>query len=134
MSGNRFVLDTNVVINHLNGRVTLPNEGGIEFFISVITELELFSKSAITLDEESKISAFLNDNITVVNIDRLIKNETIAIRRTTRIKLPDCIIAATSIVLGAVLLTHDTGDLISLVRPGYSAGDLCVSNGGLRAP
>jgi predicted nucleic acid-binding protein len=124
MNGNKFVLDTNTVINHLNGKITLPHEGDVEFFISVITELELFSKPAITPDEESKISAFLNDNVTVVNIDRLIKNETIAIRRTTKIKLPDCIIAATSIVLDATLLTHDTGDLLSLARPGYKARDI----------
>jgi predicted nucleic acid-binding protein len=124
MNGNKFVLDTNTIINYLNGKNTLPDDGDIEFFISVITELELFSKPDITPDEESKISGFLNDNVTIVNIDPLIKNETIAIRRTTKIKLPDCIIAATSIVLEATLLTHDTGDLLSLARPGYNARDI----------
>jgi predicted nucleic acid-binding protein len=127
MSGNKFVLDTNTVINYLNDKITLPDggdNGDAEFFISVITELELFSKPAITPGEESKISGFLNDNVTVVNIDPLIKNETIAIRRATKIKLPDCIIAATSIVLEATLLTHDTGDLLPLVRPGYNARDI----------
>jgi predicted nucleic acid-binding protein len=124
MNGNKFVFDTNTVINYLNDKITLPDggdNGDIEFFISVITELELFSKPAITPEEESKISTFLNDNVTIVDIDPRIKNETIAIRRTTKIKLPDCIIAATSIVLKATLLTHDTGDLLPLVRPGYNA-------------
>ncbi|MDR1149848.1 MAG: type II toxin-antitoxin system VapC family toxin [Spirochaetaceae bacterium] len=127
MNGNKFVLDTNTVINYLNDKITLPNggdNGDIEFFISVITELELFSKPAITPEEESKISAFLNDNVTIVDIDPRIKNETIAIRRTTKIKLPDCIIAATSIALKATLLTHDTEDLLPLVRPGYNAEDI----------
>jgi predicted nucleic acid-binding protein len=123
MNGNKFVLDTNTVINYLNDKITLPNGGDDEdpeFFISVITELELFSKPAITPEEESKISGFLTDNVTVVDIDPHIKNETIAIRRSTKIKLPDCIIAATSIVLGATLLTHDSGDLLPLARPGFN--------------
>jgi predicted nucleic acid-binding protein len=127
MNGNKFVLDTNTVINYLNDNVTLPDggeDGDIEFFISVITELELFSKPTITPEETAKISAFLNDNVTVVNIDPLIKKETIAIRRATKIKLPDCIIAATSIALEATLLTHDTGDLLPLERPGYNARDI----------
>jgi predicted nucleic acid-binding protein len=126
MNGNKFVLDTNTVINYLNDKITFPNggdNGDVEFFISVITELELFSKPAITPAEETKISGFLNDNVTVVDIDPRIKNETISIRRTTKIKLPDCIIAATSIALGATLLTHDTGDLLPLDRPGYKARD-----------
>jgi predicted nucleic acid-binding protein len=124
MSGNKFVLDTNTVINYLNDNSALPHDGDTEFFISVITELELFSKPNITPDEESIILQFINDNVTVVNIDRRIKNETIAIRRSTKIKLPDCIIAATSIVLGATLLTNDADDLLPLVRPGYNARDI----------
>jgi predicted nucleic acid-binding protein len=126
MNGNKFVLDTNTVINYLNDKITLPDIGedrDIEFFISVITELELFSKPAITPEEEAKISGFLTDNVTVVDLDPCIKNETIAIRRATKIKLPDCIIAATSIVLEAILLTHDT-DLLPLERPSYNARDI----------
>jgi predicted nucleic acid-binding protein len=127
MNGNKFVLDTNTVINYLNDKIILPDSGDneeIEFFISVITELELFSKPAITPTEESKIIRFINDNVTVVDIDPRIKSETIAIRRTSKIKLPDCIIAATSIALKATLLTHDTGDILPLARPGYSARDI----------
>jgi predicted nucleic acid-binding protein len=40
-------------------------------------------------------------------LDTNIKEETIAIRRSKRLKLPDCIVAATSIVLNAILLTDD---------------------------
>jgi predicted nucleic acid-binding protein len=127
MSGNKFLLDTNTVINYLNNKISLPTDDDAEFFISVITELELFSKPAITSDGETKILNFIKDNITVVDLNPLIKKETIAIRRTAKIKLPDCIIAATSIVLGATLLTRDTGDLLPLVRPGYTARDVLTN-------
>jgi predicted nucleic acid-binding protein len=98
MSGNKFVLDTNAAINYLNGR--------------------------ISLEEESKAAAFLRDNVTIIEIDAPIKRETIAIRRSTKIKLPDCIIAATSVVLGATLLTHDLDDLLPLAYPGFYARDI----------
>jgi predicted nucleic acid-binding protein len=123
MSGNKFVLDTNAAINYLNDRISLADFSDAEFFVSVITELELFSKPSITSGEEAMISEFLKDNVTIVDLDPRIKEETIAIRRSTRLKLPDSIIAATSIVLGATLLTHDTDDLLPLVRSGYSAKD-----------
>jgi predicted nucleic acid-binding protein len=42
------------------------------------------------------------------------------LRRSTKIKLPDCIIAATSIVLNAALLTDDD-KLLRLTYPGYTA-------------
>jgi predicted nucleic acid-binding protein len=123
MSGTKFVLDTNAAINFLNDRISLSGFDDVEFFVSVITELELFAKPAMTPEEEAKIAAFLNDNVTIIGIDEPIKKETIALRRSTKIKLPDCIIAATSVVLGATLLTHDVDDLIPLVYPGFHAQD-----------
>jgi predicted nucleic acid-binding protein len=42
-----------------------------------------------------------------MDISNAVKEETIALRRATKVKLPDCIVAATSIVLDAVLLTND---------------------------
>ena len=49
-----------------------------------------------------------------------IKKETIILRRNTKLKLPDCIIAATTIALNAVLLTADT-ELLRLNYSGYTA-------------
>ena len=46
-----------------------------------------------------------------------IEQKAIEIRRTTQLKLPDCIVAATSIVLDAVLLTDDDA-LFNLSWPG----------------
>jgi predicted nucleic acid-binding protein len=124
VSGNKFVLDTNAAINYLNNRITLSGFDEAEFFISVITELELFAKSAMPPEEETKITRFLEENVVTVELDPNIKNQTIALRRLTKIKLPDCIVAATSIVLGATLLTHDTDDLLPLVYPGYLVQDI----------
>jgi predicted nucleic acid-binding protein len=85
-------------------------------FISVITEIELFSNPALPPDEEEKLRSFLSQRIPIMDITSAIKDEAIALRRTKKLKLPDCIVAATSIVLDAVLLSDDD-HLLSLFWP-----------------
>ncbi|MHC5598297.1 MAG: type II toxin-antitoxin system VapC family toxin [Nostoc sp.] len=98
-------LDTNVVLYFLGGRLVNPLLSG-QYFISVITEIELLSYPSISLEEETKIINFLN-KITVVNIDNNIKNLTIAFRKQYKLRLPDSIIAATAKSLNATLFTND---------------------------
>jgi len=125
---SRFVLDTNAVI-FLTAKgsiipIGLQSElNDADLFVSVITEIELFSKQSLPLHEEENLRAFLSDRIFVLNITNAVKKETIALRRSTRLKLPDCIVAATAIALNAVLLTADT-ELLRLDWTGYSVKNL----------
>jgi predicted nucleic acid-binding protein len=90
-----------------------------EKYVSVINRMELFAKPDITEGEKQEIDAFLAFT-TVILLDDVIEEETIKLRRAnTKIKLPDCIVAATAIVLGAILLTDDD-QLKKLVWPGYT--------------
>jgi predicted nucleic acid-binding protein len=57
-----------------------------------------------------------------------IEEEAIKIRKNTKIKLPDCIIAATAIILGAVLLTDDP-QLIKLSWPSYMVKNIGDTDG-----
>jgi len=52
-----------------------------------------------------------------------VKKETIALRRSTKLKLPDCIIAATASVLNAVLLTDDK-KLLNMSLPGLKTQNI----------
>ena len=87
--------------------------------ISVITEIELFSKPELSPDEEENLRAFLSDRISIIDLTYDIKKETIALRRTARRKLPDCIVAATAIIMNATLLTADA-KLLNLERQGFN--------------
>jgi predicted nucleic acid-binding protein len=121
MTENRFVLDTNAIIFLTTKGNTIPSILQDELdeaalFISVITEIELFSKPALPTDEEEKLRSFLSERIPIIDLSSAIKEETIALRRTTKRKLPDCIVAATAIVLDAILLTNDD-HLLSLSLP-----------------
>lgn len=102
---DRYVLDTNVALYRLSGRLvnSLPVR---KFYLSVISEIEMLSFSAIGQEEESRICDFLSQ-VTIVGLDNKVKKLTIEIRRKYRLKLPDAIVCATSIVLDSILLSND---------------------------
>jgi len=128
MTKNRFVLDTNAVIFLTTKGNVIPtilendlNEA--DLFISVITEIELFAKPEMPLNEEESLRGFLSDKISIIDLTNEIKKEVIALRRSTKHKLPDCIVAATAIVLDATLLTADV-KLLRLERHGFKVKNI----------
>ncbi|GHU49771.1 hypothetical protein FACS1894200_08790 [Spirochaetia bacterium] len=90
-----------------------------DWYASVITRMELYAEPHMSADKLERVERFLTDS-TVVLLDKSVEDAAIAIRRDFRPKilLPDCIVAATAIVLGATLLTDDDS-LKKLVWPGY---------------
>ena len=67
-----ILLDTNVILYLLEGRLTEPLASG-QYFVSVITEIELLSYPSLGSYEEMQIRKFLR-KITVVRIENYIKN------------------------------------------------------------
>lgn len=107
MSGNKFLLDTNAVLNILNGDTTLADFlFEKELYLSIISEMELLSYRNISVQDKQKIEEFLDEFI-IVNIDENVKLNTIEVRKTSGMKLPDSIIAATAISLKLALITSD---------------------------
>lgn len=107
MSGNKFLLDTNAVLYVLNGDETLAEFlFEKELYLSVVSEMELLSFKSITADEKLKVEEFLNDFV-IINISDTIKLNTIEVKKSTNMKLPDSIIAGTSISLKLPLITSD---------------------------
>mgnify|MGYP001806350470 CR=1 FL=1 len=110
MSGpSNFLVDTNVIILGLKGndevRITLEDKN---LFISVITEIELNSIPFNSKKDEGLMADFIS-NCFVLELDYEIKRQTIAIRKQTKTKLPDAIIAASAYVHKLPLLTGDKG-------------------------
>ncbi len=107
MSGNSLFLDTNIILYLLNGDETLAELlDEKQLYISVITELELLAYKGITNEEDIIIKDFVSQCKTI-NINSSIKQETIRIRKTFNMKLPDSIIIATAIYLDLPLITSD---------------------------
>ena len=122
MNGS-VVFDTNTVIDLFKGRLDLAlfrrETAGKEQFLSSISRIELLSFPEMTADEEKKITAFLSKR-EIIPWNSAIERLTIVFRRKTRRKLPDCIIAATAITLGATLVTNDE-HLLNVSFPGFVA-------------
>ena len=122
MNGTKIIFDTCAAILLLDGKYELSSLGIVmndSFpYISIITRMELMAKRNMRQDEEQAIRNFIDD-VTVSPLSDEIESKTVEIRRTTKIKLPDCIIAATAIVLEAVLLTSDP-HLLNLSVQGYN--------------
>lgn len=105
MNSERFLIDTNIFILLFNNRLTDSLPDG-EIACSVITEMELLSSPAMTSPEEVLIREMLA-GMTIYNIDQDVKEGAIRLRRKSRLKLPDAIIAATAMCHDAVLVTND---------------------------
>jgi len=107
MNGNKLLLDTNTVLYVLGGDETLASFlNGKELYLSIISELELLSYKKITQKEIKAITDFLSE-FKIENISEEVRKNTIEIRKSTNLKLPDCIIAATSITLNIPLISSD---------------------------
>jgi len=110
MNGTNLVFDTCAVIKLLDRKYELSSLGidtdEVQLFTSVIVRMELLSKRNMSNNEEKDILEFL-DALTVIPLNETIEKKAIEIRRAASIKLPDSIVAATSIILDAILLTDD---------------------------
>jgi hypothetical protein len=77
-----------------------------DYFLSVISEIELLSFPDLTAQQEQALRDLLAD-LTIVTIDQGIRDAAIHLRREHRLRIPDAVIAATALTLGAELLTND---------------------------
>ena len=107
MNGNKYFLDTNIILYLLNGDVTLAELLDQKLlYISFITELELLSFKNISSEEDGVIRDFISQ-CKIVSINETIKQETIRIRKAYGTKLPDSIIIASAIYLDLPVITAD---------------------------
>ena len=105
----RALLDTNILIDHLNGVAAARTE--IARYdapaISVITWMEVMVGAAP--DVEAGTRRFL-DCFKLVPIDAPVAERAATIRRQTRIRLPDAIIWASAAAHDMLLVTRNTRD------------------------
>lgn len=99
----KLLYDTDVLIDHLDGRRSLP--AGEDVAYSSVTRAELYSGKT----DEADIDSFLEPFEEIV-IDRPVAEEAGRIRRITRIKLPDALVAASAMLTGRGLVTSNVRD------------------------
>jgi predicted nucleic acid-binding protein len=104
------VLDTNILIDYLNGIPLAKDEISRfrEAYISSITWIEVMA-GARDHGEEKTIRRFLED-FNCVAVDQEVAGLSFQIRRQHRVKLPDAIIWATARHKNTLLVTRNTKD------------------------
>lgn len=100
----RLLYDTDVLIDHLQGRRKLPT--GDDLAYSCVSRAELYSWAEA---DEDRIDGFL-DPFEEVIIDREIAEQAGRIRRESRIKLPDALVAAAALLSRRQLVTRNAND------------------------
>lgn len=110
----RYLIDTNVLSDFMNnsfsqnGMLFISNLIDDQPEISVITRLELLCWKT-NFESEFWIKEFISNTKIIPLSEEVIEN-CVQIRRTTRIKLPDAIIAATALTFQYTIITNNTKD------------------------
>lgn len=109
-----YLIDSNVVINYMANNFDSSTLSKLDvvfdtaFNYSVIAFMEVMSYNYSISDLEKFEKLFKSG--TQLEINEAVVAETIKIRKESKIKLPDAIIAATAIVHNLKLLTDNTND------------------------
>ncbi len=104
---NNIVLDTNALINYLEDyELEVDLVGDKQIVISEITEMEIQCNPNLKSSDRSILKQFLRTLI-IIPLHNQIKEKSIDIRLTTRMKLMDSIVAATAQFCGISLVTTD---------------------------
>jgi len=113
--GQKYLIDTNVLIDAQMGRLSekgldfLANVINENFIISFITQIEYLGYNDIPKSSEEFIAL-----AEVIEIDKVIIQNCIGLRKKHKIKLPDAIIAATALVHNLVLMTNNEKDFAEI--------------------
>jgi len=114
MGQQQFLIDSNVVIDYLSGK--LP-EFGMNFMhgvindvpkLSVITKIEVLGFSAP--ESHYKLLQEFVDVSVIIPVTDEVASRTILIRKAKKIKTPDAIIAATALQFDLTLITRNITD------------------------
>ena len=115
----RYLIDTNILIYFITGSASdevLMNIKKIlisSFFISIISRIEVLGWNKHTEESYWMTNNLLNFS-TIIPVDEAVANHAIQIRQKSNIKLPDAVIAATTLNLSATLVTRNYKDFISI--------------------
>jgi len=101
-----------------HGLTFLDNIAANELIISFVSEIELQSWDPVNPDDLNVYRQFISQ-CTIVGVDAAIIEETINIRRSFKLKLPDALIAATAIINDLVLVADNDKDFSRVSRLKY---------------
>ena len=113
--GQRYLIDTNTLINYLKAELPIGGQNLMQkslsegCSISFISQIEILCYNEIPKEQIVKIQNLIKLT-SVLKIDDFIILKTIEIRKNHNLKLPDAILAATASVTNFTLVTRNEKD------------------------
>jgi len=107
MNGIDFLADTNFLIFTSQGNPIVEPFLDYNIGISYISEMELLGVFSISKIQKSNMQNII-DECFIIDMNSEIKKKSIQIKQKYKIKLPDAIIAATSIQYNIPFITADS--------------------------
>lgn len=120
----RYLLDTNVIIYHMDGLLSskaqtiINNMLTVNLHLSIITKIELLGFKFTSEEQKASTQIFV-DNVNWILLNHAIADEAIALRQDYKIKTPDAIIAATAIINDYTLVSNNDKDFKKIVSLKY---------------
>lgn len=106
MNGVDFLTDTNFIIHLNQGNVIVEPFLEYNYAISFNTEIELLGAFSISRAQKQQFQDFIDD-CNIIEMDYRLKMKCIDFRNQYKLKIPNAIIAATSILYNIPLITSD---------------------------
>ena len=112
--GQQCLIDSNVIIDYLGGKIPVDKREFMNAVIndmpavSIISKIEVLGFNAPA--DELKLLEYFFTDVLVLEMNNQIVEQTILLRRNTKMKTPDAIIAATALVYDLTLITRNTAD------------------------
>lgn len=112
---NQYLIDSNIIIYHLNGEEIATNflrENILNCFISRITFIEVLSFN-FSINEKNDVINLLN-TFTIIDTNEDISLQCLKNREIKKIKLPDNLIVSTAQINNLILVTRNIKDFENL--------------------
>ena len=106
MTGDHYLVDSNTFIALLNKHPSVSSFLESNWYFTFITEIELLGKPQIKPSEIKNVQALLGICTKLIHAES-INQIAIKLKQSTKIKLPDALIAATAIHYELPILTFD---------------------------
>jgi predicted nucleic acid-binding protein len=103
MQSNRYLIDTNVIIYSINGKLELPEAS---YYMCKVSYDEIFSYKKMSTQEAQSIKVVL-DKIEVLDTNNIIEHNSTQIQKKYKLSLSDSIICATAHSYTLTLITND---------------------------
>ena len=110
-----YTLDTNILIYFLKGDLAIARmlktklRAGARFFVSTLTEIELFAYPYLNAEESATIDRILY-TLTLVPVSSQVARVAAYFRRAYKTPLPDSVIAATAFLTRTAVLSRNVRD------------------------